>query len=131
MPDEMTVPTALEGKLYFHGMVLMSREAGKEKLNVVYALMYSTFASGAVQHVQKVWIALTKVCLIGKVQASTEPDMQCNHAAILVQILSQHSSGFVSLRKQGNTFKECIPPPESFVIDHTTRDWSQEVDDVN
>lgn len=90
MPYTMSVPTAFEAQLYFHSLVLISREVGKKKPNKIHISVNSTFFGMAARILQNVWHTLRSYCLPGSLQVFIEP-------YALVQPFLDTSSGIIAV----------------------------------
>lgn len=73
LPYEMSVPISFEAQLYFHTVVLKSREVGREKLKIVRDAVTSTMEGIALPWVKKVWDVLTRFCFFGPLQFVIQP----------------------------------------------------------
>lgn len=61
---KMSASTAFKAQIYLHAVAMMSREAQRKNLEIVWDAMNITMVGMAVQLVRKAWNALTKSCLL-------------------------------------------------------------------
>lgn len=59
---EMSVPTAFVAQLYFHAVVLLSRDVKIKNSNIVQKAMKRTMVGMVFQLVRKAWDPLTSSC---------------------------------------------------------------------
>lgn len=96
----MRVPTALEAQHYSHAMVLMRREAGGKKPNIVQNEVNCTVASTVVQVAKSAWHALTKRCLLEPLPVVNQTYLWVISAVIQFHVSTQRSDGSMSLNKK-------------------------------
>lgn len=65
IPYEMSVATPFEASLYFHVMVVMSKDVGKKKLVIYQDAVSSTLDDMVVQFVQNYWDVFMRSCFSG------------------------------------------------------------------
>lgn len=127
MPFIMSIPTAFEAQFYFSASMLICREVGAKKLDILGDAMNTTLAGMAVHLIQNVWNAQTKSCQLGPLGFLIESYMTFKPAVIQFQLFSQRTDGFVSVRQKESLFKSLLPMAGPDGSDVTGRKCSLEI----
>lgn len=83
---EMSASTGLEANLYFHVMIVKSRENIRKKVIINLDGWNSMLDDMEVLLVQKAWDALTKPCLSGPIRPIVEPYMWFKLSLVQFQV---------------------------------------------
>lgn len=99
MMYEMSVSTLIEAQVYFHAMILMSREVNKKKVKIVRNVVDSTLLVMSVQPVKTTWARHKKFCSYGQLWVVMELYTELSPAMIQFQVFLNRSDSFVSLKE--------------------------------
>lgn len=108
----------------------MSREVGRIRVNIVRNALDSILAGMTDQLVQKDWEALTKLYSLEPLPVVIKPYPWFIHAVIQIQVISQRSDVFISL-KQEETVLKAEPHLQGLKgVDTTAGNRSPEIDEA-